>query len=411
MKTNVLIVDQALEFGGSIVSTANLIRAMDRKKYNFVFMSSTSENLIRTKLRELGDKTEVIIARKQIHYNNTNKFFQKWRNSPNKNIHNVSVILFYLARIVLNSNYMLQVARAIRRHNIDIVQLNNYMDDEVSIVCKFFRVKQIAYLRGYTPLSKIQRKLFMPSIDYFFSVSEFVRQLAIEDGVDKDKIVVATPPAIPEMVTPEKLTQLKKRYKLPDDETRIGIFGRIVTWKGQKEFILAAIEVLQRFPKTYFFIVGMTTDGALAYNEQLLRIIGEAEIEDRVVFTGYVENVYDYYALMDIVVHASIEPEPSGRVIFEAMSQGKPVIASIHGGPKEFIDDGVDGYLANPQETEALTSRLVSLIESKSMADQVGSAARAKIEKRYNKQAYAKRIEVYYQKALPKKPRTIACGT
>lgn len=399
-KTNVLIVDQALEFGGSIVSTANLVRGIDRSLYNVVFMSSNSEELIRNKLRELGKETDVVIARKRVHYLNSRNLFRQGRHSKIWIIRLASVSLAYTIRLMANLGYMLSVAKTIKQYDIDIVQLNNGIDDEVAFVSRLLGVKQTVYIRGHVPLSKIQRKLFLSAIGCFFSVSKYVRQDAIKDGIDPDKIVVVTPPAIPEAVDSRKIAALRQRYQIKDAETTVGIFGRVLRWKGQKQLVYAAREVVKRNPNVRFFVVGDKTDGCKDSYEELLSAIEECGLTEKVVFTGYVENVYDYYELMDVVVHASIEPEPSGRVIFEAMSQAKPVIASIFGGPQEFIEHGVDGFLVNPHQSQEFSDQIVALIQDKQLARQFGANAQEKMQRLYNKSRYARKIETVYQQIL-----------
>ena len=61
---------------------------------------------------------------------------------------------------------------------------------------------------------------------------------------------------------------------------------------------------------------------------------------------------------LDLLVHTSLTPEPFGRVIIEAMALHVPVVASNLGGPKEIIDDGVDGFLVDPKDTKLLVKRI-----------------------------------------------------
>lgn len=400
MTIKILVVDQALEFGGSIVSTANLIRGLDREKFQIVLLSSADLGLVRSKLREVADQTTVITARKRIHYNNSHRIFGKLRKPENRLVRALGTAAIYFAKVVANAGYMRQIAKAIKRYDVDIVQMNNGVDDETAIVCTFFRVRQVVYLRGYVPLTRTQRRYLADRIDYFFAVSQYVRSEALNDGLPPEKLVVATPPAIPEKVDKDRLKSLRKRHGLGKDTPAVGIFGRIIGWKGQREFLTTASHVTKRHPAAHFFIVGEVTDGCQRYYEQLLTIIRRSKLGDRVTFTGYVENVYDYYAMMDIIIHSSTEPEPSGRVIFEAMSQGKPVIASTFGGPKEFIEHAIDGFLANPHDHEDVATIISDLIGDKQTARAIGQAAKAKVERLYDKDSYARHVEEYYANSM-----------
>ena len=58
--------------------------------------------------------------------------------------------------------------------------------------------------------------------------------------------------------------------------------------------------------------------------------------------TGFRADIPDVMNAWDVVVHASVRPEPFGRVILEGMLLGKPVVATAAGGVPELIDDGRD---------------------------------------------------------------------
>jgi glycosyltransferase involved in cell wall biosynthesis len=396
---NILIIDQALEFGGSIVSAANLIRSVDSARFNFVLASANKQSLIRQKLRERSADTQVVIARKAVQYKNSSRFFRSLRKSRYRPVQRLGVGCFLPFKLLANLPYMIRIARCIRKYRIDLVQLNNGIDDEVSLVCMLLGVKHVAYLRGHSPLSWPQRRFFLPGSSCFFAVSDYIRRAAIDDGFEADKILVAPPLAIREAVAQDSLAGLRRRYGLAEDQPAVGIFGRIVGWKGQKQFIEAAALVSER-SNAQFFVVGETTDGEDDYYSEVLRTIKNLGLGDRVVFTGYVESVYDYYALMDVVVHASILPEPFGRVVLEAMSQGKPVIAATLGGPRECITEGEDGFLVDPWDRDALANRILQVIQDAQLREKLGRAAKHKVEQHFGKQAYGTRIAALYAFAL-----------
>ena len=84
------------------------------------------------------------------------------------------------------------------------------------------------------------------------------------------------------------------------------------------------------------------------YRDKLDHIIKENKLNQHIIFTGFQENVANYINLMDIIIHSSILPEPFGRVILEAMSLKKPIIATNFGAPPEIIKNGETGFLVPP---------------------------------------------------------------
>src|SRR4030095_17066617 len=96
----------------------------------------------------------------------------------------------------------------------------------------------------------------------------------------------------------------------------------------------------------------------------------------RTVFTGFRRDIPELIQLLDVVVHASVEPEPFGRVIAEGMAMGKPVVAAMNGGPLEIIRDGQTGFLVPSGDLEKLAHRIIGLLTDVSQAAAVGRNGR-----------------------------------
>ena len=79
-------------------------------------------------------------------------------------------------------------------------------------------------------------------------------------------------------------------------------------------------------------------------------------------FTGYVDDVPAALRSLDIVVHASTEPEPFGMVIAEGMAARRAVVAARAGGAAELFDDGVDAIGHTPGNAAELAERLEELV-------------------------------------------------
>jgi glycosyltransferase involved in cell wall biosynthesis len=78
-------------------------------------------------------------------------------------------------------------------------------------------------------------------------------------------------------------------------------------------------------------------------------------------FAGHVDDVTAVLADLDVLVHCSVQPEPFGQVIVEAMASGVPVVASAAGGPLEIVTDDVDGLLTSPGDVGELAFALSRL--------------------------------------------------
>ena len=85
------------------------------------------------------------------------------------------------------------------------------------------------------------------------------------------------------------------------------------------------------------------------------------------------------FSAMDIVVHASLRPEPLGMVVPEAMGLGRATVASRTRGPEEVIADHETGLLVAPGAVDELTSALTELVASPDLRKRVGDAGQASV--------------------------------
>ena len=89
-------------------------------------------------------------------------------------------------------------------------------------------------------------------------------------------------------------------------------------------------------------------------------------------FIGSSDEMANIYALSDIVISSSTDPEAFGRIVIEAQSMGKFVIASNHGGSKETVINNKTGYLYSAKEHKELSKMIIkAIIENKHVSDEV----------------------------------------
>jgi len=99
-------------------------------------------------------------------------------------------------------------------------------------------------------------------------------------------------------------------------------------------------------------------------------------------------------------VHASVTPEPFGRVIPEAMAAGRAVIAADAGGPRELIDHGIDGVLTPPGDVDALSRAVLTLASNRTLRDSMAAAGKKKAAARFGAVAQARQVAAVYQEVL-----------
>ncbi|WP_438393108.1 glycosyltransferase family 4 protein [Caballeronia sp. DA-9] len=153
------------------------------------------------------------------------------------------------------------------------------------------------------------------------------------------------------------MEQRRAALGLPHDAFLAGLFGRFTQWKGQH----VALDAIARVPNAHLVLVGDALFGETAYAESLRVQAETLGITDRVHFAGFQHDVTSWMKAMDVIVHASTQPEPFGLVIIEAMAAGKPVIASNGGAVPEIVRHGENGMIVEPGDASKLALAIDTL--------------------------------------------------
>jgi glycosyltransferase involved in cell wall biosynthesis len=175
---------------------------------------------------------------------------------------------------------------------------------------------------------------------------------------------------------PEEGAAARAALGIGPGERVAGIFGRLQRWKGQHVFLSAAAALARRGLAGRWLVVGDTSYGIEPeYAAALRRQARDVGLEGAALFLGQRDDINGLMNACDVVVHASIEPEPLGLVVQEAMAAGRAVIASAAGGPLELIEHARTGWLVPPDNPAALASALERLLEDGELRASLGAAA------------------------------------
>ena len=184
----------------------------------------------------------------------------------------------------------------------------------------------------------------------------------------------------------------------------VGIVGMLARWKGQDVLLRAFADVVRRRPDARCVIAGdeiYVTRGHGGFGGELQQLIRDLGIEHAVALTGYRNDVPAVLRALDVVVHASVEPEPFGRVIAEAMAAGRPVIATNAGGVPEVTGpDGTAALLVPPGDVPALSRAILRLLDDGSEAARLAAAGRHRILESFSLAAHVERVQALYDRLL-----------
>jgi glycosyltransferase involved in cell wall biosynthesis len=178
--------------------------------------------------------------------------------------------------------------------------------------------------------------------------------------------------------------------------------GRLDRWKGQHVFLEAFAKAFPNGPEEAV-VIGASLFEANGYELDLKRQVAASAIEGRVEFRGFRNDVEDELLRLDVLVHASIIPEPFGQVVVEGLAVGLPTLATDAGGPAEVITDGVDGLLYPPGDAEALAQALRRLAADPALRRRLGAAARLRARD-YTADRIAPQVMAVYRNAVGSPP-------
>ena len=159
---------------------------------------------------------------------------------------------------------------------------------------------------------------------------------------------------------------------------RVGMVGRLAPWKGQHLFLLAFARAF-RPGEAEAVVIGSAMFGEDGYAQDLALLIDRLGIAEHVDMRGFREDVWEELERLDILVHASVTPEPFGQVVLEGMAAGLPVITTTEGGPAELVEHGVTGLQVPARDAAALAEALSMLAGDPDLRCRLGAAARAKV--------------------------------
>jgi glycosyltransferase involved in cell wall biosynthesis len=123
-------------------------------------------------------------------------------------------------------------------------------------------------------------------------------------------------------------------------------------------------------------------------------------LSNRVEFAGMVHDVAPYYRRCNVVVHASIEPEPFGMVIIEAMAEGRPVVASVVGAGAEIVLNSECGVVADPRDPKDLAEKVCMLLTDGTRAQEMGLRGFSEVKQHYEPRMVARTFENLYRSLL-----------
>lgn len=374
---NIVFLHSSSELYGSDRSLLNLVKNLDKDKFNITVILPEDGPLV-DKINSF-DNVEVIINELAV------------LRRKNLSLSGMSKYFIELIRSIKFINNL------IKEKSIDIVYTNTSVIFVGGISAKICKVKSVWHIREIIK-SKYERFIVSKIVnifsDYIIANSKATAE-AISKNKDKVKVVYNA-------IDIEKnsgLEDIDEVYKevaativRSNNKIKIGMAGRINRWKGQKLFVDMAKLVSEENDNVEFLIAGDVYKGEDYILDDLKGYILESGVKDKIGLLGQVDNMSNFYKKLDIFVLPSIQPEPFGLVVIEAMNNKLPVVATNHGGPVEIIDNNIDGFLVDYKDAREMAQVVNKLIKDKELRNYISANAEKKVKEKFNVSRYVDEI-------------------
>jgi glycosyltransferase involved in cell wall biosynthesis len=206
----------------------------------------------------------------------------------------------------------------------------------------------------------------------------------------------------PKSISDIKLLRLKKEWSIEDDKFKILLPGRLTNWKGQLNFIEALNILIEDYKNDKFQAIILGSDqGRNVYKKKLQSLIDRYNINKKIIFAEHCKEMPLAYALADVVVSSSIEPEAFGRVAVEAQAMQKPIIATKLGGSMETVLNNKSGILYKFDDPRELAKNINSFMETDKLALNImGVEGRKNVVKKFDVEKMCQSTFSEYKKLL-----------
>lgn len=279
--------------------------------------------------------------------------------------------------------------------------------EKLPIVFHIHSVEEQRSLGGGSEVIKYLEKTMAKKADHVITVSNSMKEYLSSIDFPADKITACYNGCDPEKYNParvnkKKLEELRKRYKIKDDEKVIFFVGRLTWVKGVYNLVHAMPSILKDFPNTRLIILGKGEQyGDLIAHIQKHNIADKVNIRSEWVDED--ERIL-HYALADVCVFPSIN-EPFGIVSLEGMAMEKPIVvgaAGVSGLREQVIPSGPEktGVHINGEDPKDIAWGIKEVLKNFDEAKKWGKNGRKRVLKEFTWDIAAKRTLSIYEKLI-----------
>lgn len=265
----------------------------------------------------------------------------------------------------------MRIADFVRENEIEIVHAHVARDYiPASIACLASPAKFVLTRHVLFPLKSFNR-FALKNLERAIAVSDAVA-VSLKSTFSSDKISTiynGLDTTVRKVDDRGKLGQeFRFLHDIPFDVPLVGTLGELKELKGQREFILAAAEIVKAVPECRFAVVGIDNTIEKKFRRELKRLVSVFEMEGRFLWLDWLEDTRPFFAAADVFVSPS-RSESFGLAILEAMASGTPVVAAETEGAKQLL--GINGCLAGVEDPVGLARCVTTMLDDANTRERV----------------------------------------
>lgn len=317
-----------------------------------------------------------------------------WREEPSQLWHNL---------VWLHAPLLRQMVRRIAQFHPDLIHINNSPRVALAAIAaaRWCRVPVVCHLRTARALSALERWVVARWVDRLIVLSSASQRACLTQGIAAAKIVLI-PDGIDVAAFRNGVTPDAARAALGLSAARpvIGSVSRLIAGKGHEPFVRALRMVVDQRPDVQAVIVGDVCEGASEYPQRLKALVAQLGLQAHVRFIGWTQQTSQVYPAFDVFAQTSLLPEGLPGVCIEAMASHLPVVSTAVGGAVDLVEDGLTGRLVPPNDSEAMATALLELLNDPSRRAQMGNAGYQRALQSFDIHRTAAAIEAVYRSAV-----------
>lgn len=403
----VLFVDKAPQLGGSLVSLYHLVRGLDRGRYAPIVLVAEGNPAV-AQFSALGVQVltrpwtntppQASALLQGITQTGAARKLRNWR-WGRRLYHSAGFLARRLPRILERAEAFASILYDVKPDWVHVNDGLPFNRGEI-LGALWARVPVVCHVRSFEPPTRFDRFLSSRVAAYIF-ISRAIADWFRETGarIRKGYVVYNGVDLAEFQNVPGARARIRAELGLPDDAFVVALLGRIVPWKGHEVFLDAIERLLPLHPRLIGCIVGEGWRGH-DFEQRLRDRVESGPLKGRVIFAGFRPDVPALLQSVDALAHTSIEPEPFGRVLVEAMAARLPIVATTAGAVPEILEDGRTGLLVPPGNAEALAQALHRLMSDPDLGQHLATAARREVETRFSVQQYVAGVQAVYEELL-----------